>query len=106
MGDEAAHVVVGGQAGSPKVELLVARKGSAIWGISDEEYAQRGSGPGAAEKEQKARLSKDEAIAKLKPLLEGGARGPGMGGDAGGPPAGSAAAPGPSPSGASSTPKK
>ena len=73
LGDEAAHVVVGGQGGSPKVEFLVARKGSAIWGIGDEEYALRGGGAGAAEKEQKARLSKDEAIAKLKPLLAGGA---------------------------------
>ena len=72
LGDEAAHVVVGGQGGSPKVELLVARKGNAIWGIGDEEYALRGGGAGAAEKEQKARLTKDEAIAKLKPLLAGG----------------------------------
>ena len=70
MGDEAAHVVVGGQGGAPKVEFLVARKGNAIWGIGDEEYALRGGG---AEKEQKARLSKDEAIAKLKPLLAAGA---------------------------------
>ena len=69
LGDEAAHVVVAGQGGSPKVEVLVARKGSAIWGIGDEEYALRGGGAGAAEREQKARLTKEEAIAKLKPLL-------------------------------------
>lgn len=78
VGDEAAHVVVGGQAGAPKVELLIARKGSAIWGIGDEEYALRGG----ADKEQKARLTKDEAIAKLKPLLAVAA------------PAGASAAPG------------
>jgi hypothetical protein len=92
MGDEAAHVVVGGQGGSPKVEVLVARKGNAIWGIADEEYALRGSGAGAADKEQKARLSKDEAIAKLKPLLSGAAPAAG-GADAGAPAAGSAAHP-------------
>ena len=65
MGDEAAHVVVAPAGGGPKVEALVARKGSVIWGITDEEYALRG-----ADKE-KARLSRDEAIAKLKPLLVG-----------------------------------
>src|SRR6202011_1468171 len=64
IGDEAAHVVVGGQAGGPKVEFLVARKGNAIWGIGDEEYALRG-GAGAGGDKEKARLSKDEAVAKL-----------------------------------------
>jgi hypothetical protein len=67
IGDEAAHVVVPVQGGGPKVEMLVARKGNAIWGVGDEEYALRGAG--AADKEQKARLTKEEAIAKLKPLL-------------------------------------
>ena len=81
MGDEAAHVVVPGQSGGPKIEMLVARKGNAIWGIADEEYALRRSGPpeggpGAGDKEQKARLTKDEAIAKLKPLLAGGPSAP------------------------------
>lgn len=59
-GDEAAHVVVGT---SPKVELLVARKGNVIWGVGDEEYALRGS------EGDKARLSKEEAITKMKSLL-------------------------------------
>jgi len=63
VGDEAAHVVVGGTGGAPKVELLVARKGNAIWGIGDEEYALRAAGG------EKARLTKDEATTKLKPLL-------------------------------------
>jgi hypothetical protein len=108
LGDEAAHVVVGGggkgegQGGSPKVEFLVARKGNAIWGIGDEEYALRGTGAGAADKEQKARLSKDEAIAKLRPLLSGAAPAAASA-DGGARPAGSAA---PSPSGAASAPKK
>jgi hypothetical protein len=77
MGDEAAHVVVAPSGGGPKTELLVARKGNVIWGIADEEYALRG-----ADKE-KARLTKEEAIAKLKPLLASS--------DAGAPPAPSAA---------------
>lgn len=93
MGDEAAHVVVPGQAGGPKVEFLVARKGNAIWGIGDEEYALRGAGD-----KEKARLTKEEAIAKLKPLLAGGAA---AGGDGG-----AATAPSGAPSAASSAPKK
>jgi hypothetical protein len=88
MGDEAAHVVVAPQGGGPKIELLVVRKGNAIWGIADEEYALRGAG---ADKE-KARFTKDESIAKIKPLLAGGDAG------AGAPPAPSGAA--------SSAPKK
>jgi hypothetical protein len=84
LGDEAAHVVVAPQGGGPKIELLVVRKGSAIWGIADEEYALRG-----ADKE-KARFTKDESIAKIKPLLTAA--------DAGAPPAPSASA--------SSAPKK
>ena len=98
LGDEAAHVIVSGKEGGPKVELLVARKGNAIWGISDEEYALRGGGPGATEKEQKARLTKDEATAKLRPLLLAPGAPP-AGGDAGsasGSPSPSAA-PSPSP---------
>lgn len=63
IGDEAAHVVMTPAGGGPKVEMLVARKGSAVWGIADEEYALRG-----AEKDG-ARLTKDEATAKLKPLV-------------------------------------
>lgn len=100
-GDEAAHVVVpsgggqGGGQGGPKVEMLVARKANAIWGIGDEEYALRG-----ADKE-KARLTKDEAVAKLKPLLTAGpaAAGP----DGGAPDGGAKATPS---SSASAAPKK
>ena len=78
MGDEAAHVVVAAPGGGPKVELLIARKGNTIWGIGDEEYALRGGG----DKDQKARLTKDEATAKLKPLLAGGATAPAGSGSA------------------------
>ncbi len=83
VGDEAAHVVVAPQGGGPKIELLVVRKGNTIWGIADEEYALRGPD------KEKARFTKDEALAKIKPLLAGA--------DAGAPPA---------PSGAASAPKK
>jgi hypothetical protein len=70
LGDEAAYVVVPNQGSGPKIELLVARKGSAIWGIADEEYALRSpAGAPGGDKEQKARLTKEEATAKLKPLL-------------------------------------
>lgn len=67
LGDEAARIVVSGQGGGPKVELLVARKDNTIWGIGDEEYALRGAGAG--DKEPKARVTKEEATAKLRPLL-------------------------------------
>jgi hypothetical protein len=103
IGDEAAHVVTGGQGGSPKVEMLVARKGNAIWGIGDEEYAVRGGGKGDSEK---ARLTKDEAIAKLKPLLAAGpATDAGAKADAA-PPGSGASTAASAPSGASSAPKK
>jgi hypothetical protein len=62
-GDEAAHVVVAAAGSGPKVEALVARKGRVVLGVMDEEYAL--TGPGA----EKARVSKDDALAKLKPLL-------------------------------------
>jgi hypothetical protein len=65
-GDEGAHVVVPGNA-DPKVEMFVVRKGNVIWGVGDEEFALRAAnGP----EREKARLTKDEATAKMKPLLE------------------------------------
>ncbi len=64
VGDEAAHVVIAGHGNEPKVEFVMARKGNAIWGIGDEEYALRA--PGASDS---ARLTKESAILKLKPLL-------------------------------------
>lgn len=72
MGDEAAHVIVpaGGDDKSgkaPKVEALVVRKGNIVWGVMDEEFALRGAANDADR--DKARLSKEEAIAKMKPLL-------------------------------------
>jgi hypothetical protein len=66
VGDEAGHVVVasGDKRSGPKVEWLVARKGSAIFGVGDEEYALREAKDQAA-----ARVTKDEAVAKIKILL-------------------------------------
>lgn len=68
-GDEAAHVVVPSgddKGGAPKVEFLVARKGNVLWGVGDEEYALRAaSGPDR----EKARMTKDAAVAKMKDLL-------------------------------------
>jgi hypothetical protein len=94
LGDEAAHVIVpptgdATASGAPKVEMLVARKGNLVWGVSDEEYALR-EATGADR--EKARFTKDEAIAKMKPLLAVPA-----------PAAGSAAKPAPS---ASAAPKR
>jgi hypothetical protein len=64
-GDEGAHVVVPG-GGDPKIEFFVVRKGNLIWGVGDEEYVLRGvTGPDQA----KARITKDEATAKMKALL-------------------------------------
>lgn len=104
-GDQAAHVVVAPQGSGPKVEALVARKGRVVVGVMDEEYAVSGAGG------EKARVSKEDATAKLKPLLskEPPASAESAGGAAGAAPAGSGSSK-PSPSGApapsASAPKK
>lgn len=74
--DEAAHVIVPSgddKKASPKVEMLVARKGNIVWGVGDEEYALRAA---SGVDRDKARLTKDEALAKMKPLLTLSAPGP------------------------------
>ena len=95
IGDEAAHVVIApasanaaNGANATKTELLIARKGSQIWGIGDEEYVLHGKGA-----DDKARLTKDEATAKMKAVLA----------SAGAPASSSSAAPAPS---SSAAPKK
>jgi hypothetical protein len=70
VGDEAAHVVVAAGGGAPKIEMLVARKGKSIWGVLDEEYALREAA--GDEGEKSARLTKDEAVTKVKALLASG----------------------------------
>jgi hypothetical protein len=65
VGDEAVHVVTPeSESGGPKVEMLVARKGAAVVGIGDEEYALRGAAG------EKARLTKEDALSRIKPLLK------------------------------------
>lgn len=90
VGDEAVHVVNPGESGAPKVEILVARKGAVIFGIGDEEYALKAA---PADKREAARLTKDEAIAKVKPLLDKPAPAAAASGSASAAPAGSAPAP-------------
>lgn len=87
-GDEAAHVPV-----APKVAFLVARKGNVIWGVGDEEYAVRAN--------EKAAVSKEDAVAKMKALLAMPT--PAAAGSGSAPPAASSAAPATS---GSAAPKK
>lgn len=70
LGDEACHVVLAPQGAGPKVEWLVVRKGNAVWGVGDEEHALRDAA-GNPDAEKKARVSKEDAIAKMKELLAG-----------------------------------
>lgn len=69
-GDEAAHVILptgDDKTGNvPKIEMLVARRGNVIWGVGDEEYVLRAA---TGTDREKARLSKDEAVSKMKQLL-------------------------------------
>ena len=67
VGEEAVHVVNPGEGSAPKVEILLARKGGSVVGVADEEYALKAAAP---DKVQAARLTKDEAIAKVKAILE------------------------------------
>lgn len=70
LGDEAAHVVIGpdkGASGGSKIEVLFVRKGKTVFGVADEEHVLGGANG------EKGRLTKDEALAKMKPLLAGDA---------------------------------
>lgn len=69
LGDEAAHIVVptSKEERAPKVEFLLVRAGKVIWAVGDEEYALRAA---AADKVASARLTKEEATAKIKSLLQ------------------------------------
>jgi hypothetical protein len=67
VGDEALHVVLQASPEAPKVEWILARKGALVAGAGDEETLLK-SGE-TAEQQAKARLPKDEAIAKLKAWL-------------------------------------
>ncbi len=66
-GDESLHVVLQAAPEAPKVEWLLTRKGALIAGVGDEESLLKvGDTP---ENQAKVRLTKDEAIAKLKEWL-------------------------------------
>jgi hypothetical protein len=68
-GDESLHVVLQAAPEAPKVEWLLTRKGALIAGAGDEETLLKvGDSP---EQQAKVRLTKDEAIAKLKTWLAG-----------------------------------
>jgi hypothetical protein len=103
-GDEAAHVVVPSagedKASAPKVEMLVVRKGNVLWGVGDEEFVLRqATGPDR----EKARITKDEAVSKMKTLLAIAAPAGGAGST---PAADAGAKPGASAAPAVSAPKK
>jgi hypothetical protein len=91
VGDEGVHVNVPstGEAKGPKVEMFVVRKGNAIWGVGDEEFALRAASGAEVEK---ARLTRDEAVTKMKALLASGAPAPAGSGSAKASPAGSGSA--------------
>lgn len=100
-GDEGAHVVLPGNS-DPKVEMFVVRKGNVIWGVGDEEYALRAA---TGADREKARLTKEEATSKMKPLLD--IKVPAPAGSASSAPAASAAPKGSSaPTAAPPAPKK
>jgi hypothetical protein len=64
VGDEAVHALTTAMSDAPRAELLVARKGPLVLCASDEPFAiKAGDSP---DKQAAARLSKDDAIAKLK----------------------------------------
>jgi hypothetical protein len=65
LGEEALHLATGGGKDNPRTEWLVARKGSQILAVGDEEFALRLAGP----KADAARVSKEAASARLKALL-------------------------------------
>jgi hypothetical protein len=69
--DEAVHVVVQPSPEAAKAEYVIARKGSLIAGAGDEDLLIHAGDP--PEKQAAARLTKDEASAKLKAWLAGAA---------------------------------
>lgn len=74
IGDEAVHLTVSASKDAPKVELYVGRKGTQVFGVSDEEYALRAVS--ATDQQAAVRVPKDDALAKLKSLLSAPATSP------------------------------
>ena len=63
VGDEALHVVVQSSKDVPRTEWLLARKGNAVVGVGDDEILLKTVGP---QGEAAARVTKEDAVAKLK----------------------------------------
>jgi len=66
-GDDAWHVAIQASKDAPVVEMLIARKGAVVVGVADEEYALRAAG--SADKQKAVRVSKEDALARIKTLL-------------------------------------
>ena len=66
-GDDAWHVAIQASKDAPVVEMLLARKGAVVVGVADEEYALRAAG--SADKQKAVRVSKEDALARIKTLL-------------------------------------
>ncbi len=73
-GDDAWHVALQASKDAPVVEVLFARKGAVVVGVADEEYALRAAG--SADKQKAVRVSKEDALARVKTLLTVVAPGP------------------------------
>ncbi len=68
LGDEAALVVLDGEAGAPKSEWVFVRKGNLVVGVGDEPRAFHAGLP--IDKQTDVRFSKDEKLAKVRGLLK------------------------------------
>ena len=68
LGDEALQVVNGGVRETPKTEWVYARKGAQVIAFGDEELVIAAGQP--LDKQASVRLSKDEKVAKAKPLFK------------------------------------
>jgi hypothetical protein len=67
LGDEAVQIVLQSGKAAPKAEWIFARKGTTVAAVGDEELALDADKP--LDKQNDKRLTKDDKIAKLKPLL-------------------------------------
>ncbi len=67
LADEAVHLVIQDAPDRPKDEYVVARKGSLILGVGDEDLAMKAGE--APEKQADVRLSKDEKVTRLRGWL-------------------------------------
>ncbi len=68
-GDEGLHVVLANKDDktAPKIEALVVRRGNLVVAVADDEHALRAAPAG---KQDAARLTKDEAVMRIKAILK------------------------------------